>query len=117
MASRPGLKKDAPLASQTADIEPPSPKPVMSIREAIAAKRAETAKARKMMQSNGGSSSFAESDLAAEIGSMSLGNQGRVQDEGVEVGRWSVIETIERARSTGSCFHIYLHDPFTSDSP
>lgn len=78
--------------------EPPLPaKPQLSIREQIALKRAEAKKAQTPADNtNGGLDDFSGFEDA-------LPTSGKKQgDEEVDLGRWSVKETIERARSTGS---------------
>ncbi|KAG1840997.1 hypothetical protein DFJ58DRAFT_718238 [Suillus subalutaceus] len=67
--------------------EPPVPKPILSIKEAVALKRAEARKA--------------VSTSSSRVG---LGNSAGFERRRntPELGRWSVKETIERARSTGA---------------
>ncbi|KDQ53219.1 hypothetical protein JAAARDRAFT_49940 [Jaapia argillacea MUCL 33604] len=75
--------------------EPSSSKPHLSIREAIALKRAEAKKAQE-----------AQAKLALDDGwgegsnPNMLGKKG--DDDIVELGRWSLREAIERSRSSGS---------------
>ncbi|KAJ8496870.1 hypothetical protein ONZ51_g836 [Trametes cubensis] len=76
---------------------PPSPKPQLSIREQIALKRAEAKKA-AVKTSPAGSVS---GDFAGlENASPETFNQPPPID--VDLGRWSIKETIERARSSGA---------------
>ena len=73
--------------------EPPVPKTPISIKEAIALKRAEVKRAEAKASSSRGFDDFEGMDAAPTK---------RVEEDIVdELGRWSVIETIERARSTG----------------
>ncbi|KAI0351781.1 L domain-like protein [Trametes cingulata] len=74
---------------------PPSPKPQLSIREQIALKRAQAKKAVVKTSPN------ASGDFAGlENASPDVFNQPPVVD--VDLGRWSIKETIERARSSGA---------------
>jgi hypothetical protein len=77
--------------------EPPVPKTPVSIREAIALKRAEAKKAERA------SSSSRNGDAFGDLGSLedALPTKKEEEDHVDELGRWSVKETIERARSTG----------------
>ena len=75
----------------------------MSIREAIALKRAEAKKSGSKGASGSGLDSFGglEDALLSET-------KKNEEDDIVELGRWSVKETIERGRSTGNFgFLIY----------
>ncbi|KAH7920418.1 L domain-like protein [Leucogyrophana mollusca] len=83
-----------------ADNDPPVPKTPLSIKEAIALKRAEAKKATSKGTFDGGSgSSFDTFENLEDALPTSLKKD---PDDGLELGRWSVKETIERARSTGS---------------
>ena len=75
--------------------QPPVPKTPVNIREAIALKRAEVKKTERASSScrNGGTSD----DLTALDDALPTKKEEDVD----ELGRWSVRETIERARSTG----------------
>ncbi|KAI6155297.1 hypothetical protein BKA82DRAFT_4076913 [Pisolithus tinctorius] len=80
--------------------EIPVPKaPALSIKEAVALKRAEAKKVAAKSISSGANLNPFE-DLADAIPEpLSAQKQ---EDDALELGRWSVKETIERARSTGS---------------
>lgn len=86
------LKRTKPLPEDP----PTSPKtPALSIREQIALKRAEAKKAQTQSTVKSPLDDFAGLEDA-------LPTQNAVQDEDmVDLGRWSVKETIERARSSG----------------
>lgn len=89
--------KSVRRASPEEDV--PVPKtPVLSIKEAIALKRAEAKKA-TVKNSSGGSFDSFEGLEDAIPGSFSAKKE---EDDTLELGRWSVKETIERARSTGA---------------
>ena len=75
---------------------PPSPRPQLSIREQIALKRAEAKKA--IAKASPVKAEFE----GLEDASPQTYNQPAVHD--VDLGRWSVKETIERARSSGKYF-------------
>ena len=73
---------------------PPVPKaPILSIKEQIALKRAEASKA-KPSQPSGGSGGLDLDGLEEAL------PEPELQDN-LDLGRWSVKETIERARSSG----------------
>ncbi|KAF7793723.1 hypothetical protein EIP86_004839 [Pleurotus ostreatoroseus] len=78
--------------------EPLTPKtPTLSIREQIALKRAEAKKAvTTSTPSNRLSSEFSGLEDAVPTGKVTP------EDNAVDLGRWSIKETIERARSTGA---------------
>ncbi|KAG2131383.1 hypothetical protein DEU56DRAFT_814250 [Suillus clintonianus] len=82
--------------------EPPIPKTPLSVKEAVALKRAEARKAASTSSSRAGfgnSASFGDfENLEGADPIISKKNE----DETPELGRWSVKETIERARSTGA---------------
>ncbi|KAL4066862.1 hypothetical protein J3A83DRAFT_4098085 [Scleroderma citrinum] len=85
-------------ASPVEDV--PVPKtPALSIKEAIALKRAEAKKAAVKSSSSGGNFDTFEGLEDATPGSLSAKKE---EDDTLELGRWSVKETIDRARSTGS---------------
>ncbi|KIM80462.1 hypothetical protein PILCRDRAFT_822568 [Piloderma croceum F 1598] len=74
--------------------EPPVPKTAVNIREAIALKRAEVKKTERASSSSRNGGAFDGLEDALPV---------KTEEEHVdELGRWSVRETIERARSTGS---------------
>jgi len=76
--------------------EPPLPKTPINIREAIALKRAEVKKAERTSSSSRNGGAF--DDFAGLEDALPV----KAEEEHVdELGRWSVRETIERARSTG----------------
>jgi len=90
--------------------EPPIPKAPLSIKEAIALKRAEAKK------------TISASSSGVNIGPNVTGFSGfenledadpaavkRNEEEALELGRWSVKETIERARSIGEWTYVVLH--------
>ncbi|KAG6332765.1 hypothetical protein ID866_6321 [Astraeus odoratus] len=80
--------------------EVPVPKtPALSIKEAIALKRAEAKKTIVKNSSSGGSFDTFEG-LEDAIPGRHVAK--KEEDDTLELGRWSVKETIERARSTGS---------------
>ncbi|KAI0326476.1 L domain-like protein, partial [Cubamyces sp. BRFM 1775] len=76
---------------------PPSPKPQLSIREQIALKRAEAKKAATKTSPAG---SISGEFAGLENASPDTFNQPPPVD--VDLGRWSIKETIERARSSGA---------------
>ncbi|KAI0691314.1 hypothetical protein BC835DRAFT_1509395 [Cytidiella melzeri] len=89
----------APAKSKSFEDEPPggpSPPP-MSIREQIALKRAEAKKA--MSKSLGSGAGFDDFSSLVDALPAAL---GKPEEDAVDLGRWSVKETIERARSTGA---------------
>ena len=76
--------------------EPPVPKTPVNIREAIALKRAEVKKAERASSSSRNGGAF------DDVASLEDAPPTKAEEEHVdELGRWSVKETIERARSTG----------------
>ncbi|KAH7884337.1 hypothetical protein F5I97DRAFT_1440989 [Phlebopus sp. FC_14] len=81
--------------------EPPVAKPALSIKEAIALKRAEARKAAAKSAFSGGGGSFDQFDNLEDAIPGSIAPK-KEDDANLELGRWSVKETIERARSTGS---------------
>ncbi|EIN09950.1 L domain-like protein [Punctularia strigosozonata HHB-11173 SS5] len=87
------LKKSPSKPSMDASRETPEtlPKPALSIREQIALKRAEAKKAMTSSKGGSGDDFFAVPDSPAK---------GPAGEEDA-LGRWSVRETIERARSSG----------------
>lgn len=75
-------------------MQPPSPKaPTLSIREQIALRRAEAKKAQDKGTTKTGLDDFESLEDA-------LPNRDSSPDI-IDLGRWSVKETIERGRSTG----------------
>ena len=92
-ARRPAkLDDDQPISSARAPV---------SIREQIALKRAEAKKA-----TGKGISSGALEDLSGLEEALPTNSHGQ-DDSVVDLGRWSVKETIERARTTGE--YVLLH--------
>lgn len=86
--------------------EIPTPKVPLSVREAIALRRAEAKKAVvRPGVSKGGFDSF---DTLEDVVSAASPTKREV-DENADLGRWSVKEAIERARSTGVDLRALLH--------
>lgn len=81
--------------------EPPLPKaPALSVREQIALRRAELQKASKQQaQDSATTDDFQGLEDASPI---------KEKEDIIDLGRWSVKETIERARSTGEHVHISI---------
>lgn len=82
--------------------EPPVPKTSLSIKEAVALKRAEAKKAISTSSSRvglGNSAGFGEFENLEDADPVAAKKN---EEEAPELGRWSVKETIERARSTGA---------------
>ncbi|KAG1883436.1 hypothetical protein F4604DRAFT_1738394 [Suillus subluteus] len=82
--------------------EPPVPKPILSIKEAVALKRAEARKAVSTSSSRvglGNSAGFGDFENLEDADPVVAKKN---EEETPELGRWSVKETIERARSTGA---------------
>ncbi|KAG1743461.1 hypothetical protein EDB19DRAFT_1698660 [Suillus lakei] len=82
--------------------EPPVPKAPLSIKEAVALKRAEVKKAVSTSSSRvglGDSTSFGDFENLEDADPVAA---KKSEEETPELGRWSVKETIERARSTGA---------------
>ncbi|KAG2118497.1 hypothetical protein BD769DRAFT_1482081 [Suillus cothurnatus] len=82
--------------------EPPVPKPTLSIKEAVALKRAEARKAISTSSSRvglGNSTGFGDFENLEDADPVAVKKN---DEEAPELGRWSVKETIERARSTGA---------------
>ncbi|KAG2149050.1 uncharacterized protein EDB93DRAFT_1143334 [Suillus bovinus] len=79
--------------------EPPVPKTPLSIKEAVALKRAEARKAMSASSGLGNSAGFDDFENIEDANPM-VGKKN--EEETLELGRWSVKETIERARSTGA---------------
>lgn len=73
--------------------------PALGIKEAIALKRAEAKKAAAKTCAGGGNFDTFEGLEDATPGSLSAKKE---EEDTLELGRWSVKETIERARSTGA---------------
>lgn len=88
--------KSTPTKPPVKDDAPP-PLPTLSVKEAIALKRAEAKKAQKS-SAGGGLSSFA-GDLEDAVPTVAP-----VAEEEDLLGRLSVRETIERGRSTGESY-------------
>ena len=72
----------------------------MNIREAIALKRAEAKKTMSQKPPPGDKWNGLEDASPAGFGK-------EVVDDGSDIGRWSLRDTIERARSSGT-FHVKL---------
>jgi len=87
--------------------EIPIPKTPLSIKEAIALKRAEAKKAAARPVVSGGAG-FDSFDTLEDAVPGSSPTKKEV-DENVDLGRWSVKEAIERARSTGVDPSSLLH--------
>lgn len=87
--------------------EIPTPKPALSIKDAIALKRAEAKKtaAKPVVTAGVGCDSFDNLEDAVPSGGATM----REVDENADLGRWSVKEAIERARSTGMDVSSLLH--------
>lgn len=83
--------------------EPPVPKLQLSIKEQIALKRAELKKAAEHGGANAGDTSL---DFAGLEDADPTAAKRNAEEDNVDLGRWSVKETIERARSTGRLLHI-----------
>ncbi|KAF8839643.1 hypothetical protein BDN67DRAFT_969756 [Paxillus ammoniavirescens] len=81
--------------------EPLVPKTPVSIRAAIALKRAEAKKAVARPNASGGGLGFDNFDNLEDAIPGATSTQ-KEEDDNLDLGRWSVKETIERARSTGS---------------
>lgn len=94
--SRSPVPPKSPVRRTAAVVDdPPSQKPQLSIREQIALKRAEAKKAQSATSRNDGLDDFTTLEDA-------LPTVGKKQNEDeVDLGRWSVKETIERARNSG----------------
>ncbi|KAG1722218.1 uncharacterized protein EDB91DRAFT_1175022 [Suillus paluster] len=89
------LRKPPPVED-----EPPVPKTPLSIKEVIALKRAEARKAVSTSSAGlGTSASFGDFENLEDADPIAAKKK---EEEAPELGRWSVKETIERARSTGS---------------
>ena len=88
--------------------EIPTPKVPLSVKEAIALKRAEAKKAaaRPVVSGGVGFDSFDTLEDAVPGGSPTKKAE---MDENADLGRWSVKEAIERARSTGMDVSYLLH--------
>jgi len=87
--------------------EPPVPKTPLNIKEAIALKRVEAKKTASASSSRaplGSSTGFDDFENLEDADPMAA--KMNEKEETPELGRWSVKETIERARSTGewTCF-------------
>jgi hypothetical protein len=83
------------------EAEPPIPKAPLSIKEVIALKRAEAKKAASAPSSGasfGNSAGFGDFENLKDANPVAA---RRNEEETLEMGRWSVKETIERARSIG----------------
>ncbi|EMD31531.1 hypothetical protein CERSUDRAFT_100387 [Gelatoporia subvermispora B] len=78
--------------------EPPTPKPTLSIREQIALKRAEAQKSSAQSKPSRNDDAFGFGGLEDALPTV----KRQVVDQDVDLGRWSVKETIERARTSGS---------------
>lgn len=79
--------------------EPPVPKITLSIKEAVALKRAEARKAVSTRVGLGNSAGFGNFETLEDADPVAAKKD---EEETPELGRWSVKETIERARSTGT---------------
>lgn len=94
-----------PIRRAPPEEEIPTFKPPLSVKEAIALKRAEAKKAaaRPVVSKGVGFDSF--DTLEDAVGSPTK----KEVDENTDLGRWSVKEAIERARSTGVDLNALLH--------
>lgn len=88
-------KRTSALPSEE-DVVPPLPKPQLSIREQIALRRAEV---KKVMKSP-------VRDEFAELADASPHTYNQPVERDVDFGRWSIKESIERARSSGMCLFV-----------
>ncbi|KAI5120112.1 hypothetical protein M0805_002196 [Coniferiporia weirii] len=89
--------KHAPPTSRKVEEKPESAKERLSLKEQIALKRAEAKKAQEaQITATSGPNGFGVDDDP-----MALKPQ-KVEDDVIDLGRWSVRETVERARSTGN---------------
>lgn len=75
--------------------------PSLSVKEQIALKRAEVLKAMKEKAQNGA--------IADESQGLEDSSPVKEKEDILDLGRWSVKETIERARSTGE--HLFTLYP------
>lgn len=91
----PVRKATKPPSPADPESSPASPKPALSLREAIALKRAEAKKAKA-------SANTSSVDAFAEIDENFKPVQKQKGEDLLDLGRWSVRETIERSRSSGS---------------
>jgi hypothetical protein len=88
--------------------EPLVPKAPLSIKEVIALKRAE---AKKAASASSSGTSFGKSAGFGDFEDLKDGDPieaKRNDEETLELGRWSVKETIERARSIGEWMYFVL---------
>lgn len=92
-STTPTKRTPKPVESAPAPVKAPT----LSLREQIALKRAEAKKATPIRNSSNGLSSDSGSleDAIPPV---------KVTEDIVDLGRWSIKETIERARSTGECW-------------
>ena len=87
-------KSRAPSPQKERKEEPDLPKPTLSLKEVIAQKRAEARKLRPASPTLG--------ELSAPGDDTDLVMRTKSQEEDIDdLGRWSLRETIERARNTG----------------
>ena len=86
-------RASSPQKERKEEIE--SPKPTLSLKEVIAQKRAE---ARKLKPT---SPSLGASPVIVDDATLVVPNKSREEDVD-DLGRWSLRETVERARGTGS---------------
>ncbi|OCH86470.1 hypothetical protein OBBRIDRAFT_761256 [Obba rivulosa] len=98
--SQKGLKATTPVARRHSppQEESTAQRTPLSIREQIALKRAEAKKASLQPGSNGLNDAFDLGSLADALPAVTHKNS----DQDLDLGRWSIKETIERARSSGS---------------
>jgi hypothetical protein len=95
------IRRTPAKSKPTEDSIPIEPKtPSLSIREQIALKRAEAKKAASTSKGIIGGSSLDELDGLEDA----LPPLEKPQEDIVDLGRWSVKETIERARSSGEYY-------------
>ena len=95
-----------PIKRSTTPSKPPAsalprepPPPALSIKEAIALRRAEAKKAQDKGNSSGPHDFISLDDPSPSVAI-------KLEDEDI-LGRWPVRETIERARSTGDYYFAY----------
>ena len=89
---------------------PQTPKAPLSVKEAIALKRAEAKKAAARPVVSNGGLGFDSLDTLEESGfGRGPTKKEKEVDENADLGRWSVKEAIERARSTGTDASSSLH--------
>ena len=86
-------KPTTPLPQKQRKVELDPTKPALSLKEVIAQKRAEARKLKSTSPVQSDPSTLGDDTVPAVL--------SRSQEEAEDFGRWSLRETIERARSTG----------------